>query len=201
MRISSLRHLAAGLAGALLVAAVPGTARANDVYTDYLDFAAAGPMTSSITLEQAMALGVGFSPMGTTGSGTLFFDLMAGESISISFGPGLSAFGFDYTSTMDLTASGSCHDSDGQPCVLSGSGFYGTRVDPFFEAVVGADLSAFDPNTLIAQGDGRIELSNFRILQQTTTVPEPATVLLLGSGIAALGGFGVARRRRERASA
>jgi hypothetical protein len=189
-RASPARRLAAA-AAALALTAVPSTARAHDVYTAYADLAATSPPLHGVTMEEAAALGFSFSPAGTTSSGSMFFDLAAGQQLQITVPVGTVAFGFDYVATGTLTPFGGCSQMGG--CTLSGSGFYGARIAPFLE-IVGDDLSDVDPIGIRADTDTRLTISNFVVAQ--TTVPEPATVLLLGTGIAALGGVGLARRRR-----
>ncbi len=75
--------------------------------------------------------------------------------------------------------------------------FCGTDRGPIFAvagvAVVGATVLALSTND-------RFSNVNCPPLGPTTTIPEPSTIALVGTGMLALGGGSITRRRRSRAS-
>lgn len=197
-----MRFAAVVATSAVLVA--PRAAHAHDTYGSYLDYSAAHPGSLVYDATALAANGVTFTPSGTLlgagaannrfGSSALLFTFTAGDVISVDIAERVRSFGFFYETSGFLRASifgAACTvDNGDDACDIEGAGFFGAGHTALGDAF-GVE---FGPITLTAVRDGELVVGNFT--SSVSTVPEPGTVILLGSGIAALAGFGLSRRRR-----
>jgi hypothetical protein len=153
--------------------------------------------SSDLTAYQSLALPSGggdFFNINTalTYTGGFYYTPAANTTANLAFYPGgvsgpISAFGFEVVplevgSTLSIyvyTAAAGDHTYN----------FTATNTAPMFFGWVGADVI-----TVSTSSSARYGLGNF--VEGVTSVPEPSTLLLLGSGLLGLVGYGRRRMRK-----
>ena len=229
MRSISHRRWLGAACVATLVAVAPRAAHAGDDFAVYNTRAAFEAALGGSHVVTPGASGVGFSTIesgwGSISAPTTYAPGQTGnlfggvESVGYTFNPmfgsddgylamnmpgGTTAFGFDYAfrptdADTDVRLRGTfcfiiCSSADQWESVTGGSGFFGV--------IAPGSPGYIDLHQVKIGGDAtHLQVANLTFAGSVTTTPEPGTVILLGSGIAALAGFGLARRRREGHSA
>ncbi len=122
------------------------------------------------------------------------------RTLNIVLPSAVTAVGFDtnnfsFTSGTNLTITATLSNGDMTSfTAIPGGGFFGFTTTP-------AILSLTLTGTVVTVGGGGFNIDNFTFGQAsgggTTTVPEPATILLLGTGLSAVG-TAVRKRRAKR---
>lgn len=116
------------------------------------------------------------------------------------------AFGFDYALSADAVGGHAnvmnlnvCWVLEGDFCIGSVSSRGFDLGGGFLGAISKYDHIPIAEVNLFAQASA-LQVANLTFAGDVSTVPEPGTVVLLGSGLAALAGIGALRRRRAGAS-
>ncbi|GGX79719.1 hypothetical protein GCM10007386_08190 [Pseudoduganella dura] len=79
---------------------------------------------------------------------------------------------------------------------LALAGDFGFQVDTFIETYAGATRNGW--GSLVAESYANIQAENIQFTFHTSPVPEPETCLMLGAGLALLGGLARRRQRESR---
>lgn len=126
--------------------------------------------------------------------------------LTMGLPPGAAAFGFDYmftpaqageTALVTGTFCGEfivialpcAQETDGY-ALGDGQGFFGV-IAPGFPGFIDAD------QVKLYGSAKKLQVANLTFAGSVTTTPEPGTIALLGTGLAALAGFGASRRRKQ----
>jgi hypothetical protein len=131
------------------------------------------------------------------------------SAITFSFSASVDAFGFNWGAS-DTTWTLTAYDSSDNPLESynipavnsSNSGdFFGLAVNDIAYATLGqngslSQLSFLGLASLGLSLNDEIFIDNFSYKTQSAPVPEPATILFLGSGLVGLAGFGRKFRRK-----
>lgn len=210
----SLASRLAGAAALVAVAFVPSIAQASDDFKVYSTRSTFEAALGSSHVTTPSASGVTFTTTGITTSpitysagslGNLFgsssesIGYVGLGSLNMALPSGLNAFGFDYAYRPSVGIENvkfegqfcteflnqvTCQDYE-NAFLGNGSGFVGIIADG---GVTGVSVTGTAT---------MFQVSNLTFAGSMTATPEPATVALMATGLAALAGMGVARRRRN----
>jgi len=224
MKSTSHRRWLAAAGVAVAAAVAPQAAFASDDYAIYNSRSQFESALGASHTRAPSGSGVSFGTSKTAGSisapivyapgaaGNLFGS--STESVGYTFTPGflglgqgslmmtlpsgVTAFGFDYAYNPATAGEGAtfegrfCNsffgcDSDVFKVLSGGSGFVGV-------------IAKHDIQGVTVKGTAKnLQVANFTFAGpgDVTVTPEPGTIALLGTGLAALAGFGMARRRKQ----
>ena len=209
----SLTSRLAGAAALVAVAFAPSIAQASDDFTIYDSRSTFEAALGASHVTTPSASGVTFSTGGISTApityapgaiGNLFgsstesigYAGVGLNSLNMALPSGLNAFGFDYAywpakSLESVTFEGRfCNDIFGckeytREGLSNGSGFIGIIADSGLDGVSVSGTAT------------TLQVANLTLAGSVTATPEPATVAPMATGLAALAGMGVARRRRN----